>query len=348
MTIAHIFFSFNLGGSELLAIDILNNLEVKSKHLVVINDSFDVDLLDRLNKDVKITLFKRRSGSRSPFHFIRLNYFLWLNKIDIVHCHSETLGLLISKYFLKVLTVHDVGRNLKNVTKFNQVIAISEAVKLDIEKRSNIRPEIILNAVDTNSIRLKLDDNRAETIEIICPARLEHKKKGQDLLIFAIEKVVIYHPNISVTFVGDGDSRDLLEELIRKRGLTSYFCFIGNKNREWLYNNLQSYSLMILPSRYEGFGLVVVEALSAGIPVIVPNIDGPMEIIDGGRFGLSFEVDSSEDLAKVIMKWLDSNEFYSLEARKNSYEIRRMYDIKEYVVKLKQVYYTNWKLRHSR
>lgn len=54
------------------------------------------------------------------------------------------------------------------------------------------------------------------------------------------------------------------------------------KNQEWIYHNLCNFDLFIQPSRFEGFGLTVAEAIAAKVTVLVSNIQGPMEIIDDG------------------------------------------------------------------
>jgi len=338
MIVAYVFYSFNTGGAELLAIDVLNNLLCRRKHLVVINDTYDSDLLKLLNEDVKITLLNRKSGSRSLRHVVLLNALLFLNRVNIVHCHNESIGVLVSGLFKKVVTVHDVERDLRYLKNFDSIIAISDAVKLDIEKRSNFRAHKILNAISSDKIVERSHQRTMRRVEIICPARLEHEKKGQDLLISAIERLVDCFPNIYVTFVGEGESAQYLEHLIEEKALSEYFCFLGNKRRDWIYNNLQYYSLMILPSRYEGFGLVVVEALCAGLPVIVPNIDGPMEIIENGRYGLSFEANSHEDLANVIAFWINNCKDTLLESKVNTKEIRERYSIGKHVDELLDLY----------
>lgn len=69
--------------------------------------------------------------------------------------------------------------------------------------------------------------------------------------------------------------------------LEDHVIFEGLKEQAWIYENLCRYDLFIQPSRYEGFGLTVAEAISAKVPVLVSNIEGPLEIIDGGRLGMT-------------------------------------------------------------
>ena len=57
----------------------------------------------------------------------------------------------------------------------------------------------------------------------------------------------------------------------------------------------------MLPSRYEGFGLALLEAMAAGVPVIAADVDGPGELLVHGSNGLKFKVGSAEDLAEKII-----------------------------------------------
>ena len=66
---------------------------------------------------------------------------------------------------------------------------------------------------------------------------------------------------------------------------------------------------MVQPSRYEGFGLTVVEGMVAGIPVLVTNVEGPMEIINHGEFGYFFESGNAASCAGNIFKII--NEYYT-------------------------------------
>ena len=77
--------------------------------------------------------------------------------------------------------------------------------------------------------------------------------------------------------------------MVQNLHLENEVVFEGLKDQSWVYQNLCNYDLFIQPSRYEGFGLTVAEAIAAKVPVLVSNIEGPLEIIDGGRLGMSFE-----------------------------------------------------------
>ena len=86
------------------------------------------------------------------------------------------------------------------------------------------------------------------------------------------------------------------EDLDNFRKMVEYWASLRDK--------LEYNELFIQPSRYEGFGLTVAEAIAAKVPVLVSNIEGPLEIIDGGRLGMSFENKMVKDCAEKIKQFI--------------------------------------------
>ena len=142
----------------------------------------------------------------------------------------------------------------------------------------------------------------AATFKIVQVKRLNHERKGQDLLIKAAHHLVSKHgfKNLKFYFIGEGESKTFLEKMIAEFNLSEYVFLEGNKSREWIYKNLCSYDLFVHPSRFEGFGLTVVEAMAAQVPVIASNIEGPAEILNFGQYGLLFESGDVDDLVAKI------------------------------------------------
>ncbi len=95
-------------------------------------------------------------------------------------------------------------------------------------------------------------------------------------------------------------------EMVIKFHLEQNITFLGNKSRDWIYNNLYHYDLFIQPSRLEGFGLTVVEALAAKVPVIVADNDGPSEIINKGDYGYIFVNGNFVDLSDKILCFIEN------------------------------------------
>ncbi|MBE0410272.1 MAG: glycosyltransferase family 4 protein [Anaerolineales bacterium] len=144
-----------------------------------------------------------------------------------------------------------------------------------------------------------------ETILITSVGRL-HKQKGYDFLLQAIPEVRLDHKNARFIFVGDGDMRESLQSLSRSLGLDSVVYFLGI--REDIPEILAISDLFILPSRWEGFPNVLLEAMSTGLAVIASAIDGSIELIEHGENGMLVPPSNPNKLAKTIIQLLENVE----------------------------------------
>ena len=316
MKIVHMIMAFETGGSETMLVDILNlQVEKFEVSLIIVNNLYSNKLLAKIDARVKIFLLNRKPSSLNVFNILRLNYWSLRLNADVIHFHNPAIlsALLTGKK--TVLTLHDVlTRSLKKdpnfmekLEKFNYVCAISDCVKYDILSNGFSRPEDVIvvdNGISVDHIRNDKAHKKYEGFKIIQVSRLEHDKKGQHILLRAVSELVNNHgvENISVDFVGSGDSRKYLEKLAKDLQLEEHVNFLGLRDRDYIYSTLSDYDLFVQPSLFEGFGLTVAEAMAAKTPVLVSNIDGPMEIIDKGRYGYFFEVGNYRDCANQIIQ----------------------------------------------
>jgi glycogen synthase len=104
-------------------------------------------------------------------------------------------------------------------------------------------------------------------------------QKGVDLLIDAIPHILKYHGNAKFVFAGDGEMRSSVEEQARERGVSHAVRFLGHQRGWKLADLYKACDCVCVPSRNEPFGLVVLEAWSAGKPVIATSRGGPSEIV---------------------------------------------------------------------
>ena len=75
---------------------------------------------------------------------------------------------------------------------------------------------------------------------------------------------------------------------------------MGAQSQDYIEKHLHEYDLFVQPSRREGFGLTVAEAMAAGVPVLVSSDQGPAEVIENGKYGWVFSNDDAKDLAEKI------------------------------------------------
>lgn len=343
MRIVHIFFSYTVGGAELMLLDIMN-LQVKEHEvsLVVINDVLDDSLLQKLDSKIKVYLLRRKKGSKNPIPILKLNWLINTLPVDVIHCH--VLSIVKYIFFSRkdiYATKHNIGDYNKCWYKYKKIFAISNSVFNDIISYGNFNVVLAPNGISMNNItERKLIDFAPPVYKIISVGRLVHHIKGQDILLDAI-RILIKEKNIKniiVDFIGEGDSLLYLKNLTKKYEIDSHVSFLGLKDQSFIYKNLSKYDIFVQPSRNEGFGLSVVEAIMANIPVVISNIDGPMEIVGNGEYGFFFENGNSTDLAFKLQDIIQNYKLASGKAKNAIPFIAAKYNIEN----TKRIYENNY------
>ncbi len=291
MKVVHLFWGFAVGGVENMLADIIAR-QVKSAevHLVAINDQIDRNLLGRVDPHCRVYLLNRRIGSKNPLFILKLNRLLWHIRPDIVHYHASELRRLVLVPAVSVATTHNTNLPTTCYSRMDALVAISEAVSDDIRKQGDFSPIVIKNGIDVEQIK-KRTKTLSAPFRLVQVGRLLIEQKGQDILIKALEQLVVREGfcDIQLDFIGDGPSRADLERMVSDCGLGAYVRFRGECDRSYVYEHLKDYDLFVQPSRFEGFGLTVAEAMAACVPVLVSDNDGPMEIINNGQYGRCFK-----------------------------------------------------------
>lgn len=358
MNILYTIISFNVGGAEKLLVDILNNWQYDDDNitLCIINDEYKSEMIEKIKKknNISIEYIKRKNGSKDIKFLCRYIALVNRKNIDIIHCQDKE-SLIISS-LIKIFkpkiklfnTIHDTNIYNKLSKKYifldkiftKNIIAISNSVKNDILSRGidKNKVKLIYNGIDFSQYDKYVKEKNAN-YTIGCVARIKPQKKGQDILIDAIEIVKKKYPYIKCYFAGDYEDKykhhmEKLEKQVIDKKLKENIIFLGNVNN--IPKFLKKLDLFVLPSRQEGFGLVIIEAMAAKIPVISSNIEGPKEIIKNNKYGILFEKDNSNDLAEKILYEIehprkDLDDIYSYS--KENFEITNM------INKLRNIYF---------
>ena len=177
----------------------------------------------------------------------------------------------------------------------------------------------------------KVDDVQKEEGRILCVGRLNAQKRI-DRLIKAFSMVADKYPEWHVDVYGEGELRDSLQMQINSCHLESRFILHGATKD--IYNEYKKSQMLVLCSEYEGWGLVLVEAMSCGIPCVSFNCpSGPEEIIDDRITGLIAENGNIKDLAMKI-EWMiihdKERKIMGKEARRVAAKYRKSVIMKEW------------------
>lgn len=343
MKIIHCIYSFNIGGTESMLVDIANEQAKTDKvTVIVINKSYQENLLRSFDKRVNVVLYNRKPHSRSIVSIIKLNLIIRKLKPDVIHLHSPSISRLIFMPRCRTfLTVHSLGYNLASVRRNVTLFAISDAVRENILKQGPFNVITVPNGIVIDKIQVRKNSNLQSENEfkIVQVARLDLSTKGQDILIKAL--ILLRdrgYENIFVDFIGTGNSENQLIDLARSNHIDDKIHFLGLKSREYIYSHLKDYDLMCHPARCEGFGLTIAEAMAAKLPVLVSNEGGPFEIIDQGKLGYFFESENVEDCANKILEiWQNYSKTSELTTAART-KIEKRYSITQMVASYKYYY----------
>lgn len=202
---------------------------------------------------------------------------------------------VILKLFGKYLdSIH-----FKTMNKADALVSLTSADKTNWEKHVNIPIFVIPNLVTVYPNDISCYSERSN--RIICVGRLT-RQKGFDYLIKAWALIANKYPGWKIDIFGSGDLEDFLIQMIENYNLKESITI--NKPTSNIFEEYDRSSIYVLSSRYEGFGLVLLEAMSFGIPCISFNCPhGPSDIITNGEEGILVPVGDINKLADSI-EWM--------------------------------------------
>ena len=280
---------------------------------------------------------------------------------DIVHAQSIPRGaacILARKLFGIPCVVWGQGSDVYLPWRFKEVvskfvlgnadalIALTEHMKqkmIEILNRERNCVFVIPNGIDYEffSGYLRKRDSviskpRNDEKVILYVGRLE-PVKGVRYLVQAMRILKDMVRNLKLTIVGDGSERKCLKELVRNLGLEDHVVFVGRVPHDKIPEYMASADVFVLPSLSEGFGMVVVEAMAMGLPVIASRVGGLPEIIKDCENGFLVEPRNPRDIAEKIILLLTNDDLRVYMSKRNTEEARK-YSWEKIVEKLEKVY----------
>ncbi|EES48619.1 glycosyltransferase [Clostridium botulinum] len=245
-------------------------------------------------------------------------------KVDIIHAHSAMWGGISAAYISKkyniplVITEHSslkYAKYLKDNYKkhifeayesCDTLIAVGNGLKKELNTYVNKDIEVIHNMVDLALFNMKSDCDKeirnSKTTFFSC-AFLEDGK-GMELLIRCFKEAFI-NEDVVLKIGGEGSLKSSLEELVKSIGMKKQIFFLGALSRQEVANEMKNCDIFALPSEHETFGVVYIEALACGKPVIGAKNGGAEDIITKEN-GIIIEKNNEGQLISAL-KYMKEN-----------------------------------------
>jgi glycosyltransferase involved in cell wall biosynthesis len=316
----------------------------KALHEIMLEKAHDFELFsmydeehDLIDKYIPPSVFHAFSGNRMKFISEAVSRGLQCDTIILSHINLLLVGFLIKLLSPKtrlLLIAHGIEvwkplpfwkvRMLKEV---DLVLPVSEFTKQRMQSLFGLRNsqlKVLNNCLDpfleknvkpatVTSLRGRYGFSEDDTI-LFTLTRLKSSEqyKGYDRVVMALPLILNKHPKTRYLIAGkyDPSEKKRLDVLINDLALQDHVFFTGFLAEEEIAAYFTMADIYIMPSTGEGFGIVFIEALFYGKPVIAGNVDGSVDALDGGNLGLLVNPFNNEELVGALFKLLSDINSY--------------------------------------
>lgn len=319
MKIDFVITGMDIGGAEMQAIDLLNELKRRGHMVRLISLTPPISQTHKLlEKKIPVISLEMKNKIQFINAALKLRKIILNNKTDVVHghmFHANILVRLVKSFTRKIpviCTAHSTyeGGKLRDyvyrlTNHFSELNTVVSDAAWRRYVRDNVFPyaktKTVYNCIDTNVFQ-NLKKPSDEFFHWITVGRLVSIKNQISIL-----KAMKSLPGSDLTIVGDGPERENLERYAYEHGLTERVNFTGaQSDLSRFYNNSNAF---VLASKYEGFALVVAEAMACGLMVVATDCGGPADIIgNDGRVGKLIPPDEDDQLVLAMQTVVEVNE----------------------------------------
>ncbi|MFG1691092.1 glycosyltransferase family 4 protein [Gemmatimonadota bacterium] len=305
----------SLGGAETLILQHVKHLNRDVFDVHVITLTKEGTLLEDLAKHADVYECFDVRFHFSPLSLIRLAWYIRSNKIDLVHCHDwvSALYLVLSSSrsnARRVLTIHAKLRSWRQnvlsylVKHFDLIISVTRQQQLSFFELGAPweKLAVVHNCIDSERFPLRrrtVSDKTGAANRVVMVGNF-YWQKDQMTLVEAVRVLSQRGCDLELHLVGGSNDENLeaCKARVRDLDLEARVFFHGQERVHSEF--LSSFDLFTFSSRSEQFGIVILEAMASGLPVLVSDIPASMEVIGHGRYGFFFETGNVESCAREI------------------------------------------------
>lgn len=311
------------------------------------------------------------------YAFFETRKVMKLFKPDIVHLHLITrmspIGLLALRRVPKAITVHDFGlmyprlkttfpsldvceyskgaccfkhvgfrlyfeqirtNILIRMIKGMDILFTNSNFMAEVLERTDVKPLSSLNSIGIRLFKYKhLPNNK----KLLFVGRLE-KEKGVYYLLHAMNNIIKEFPGTTLRIVGSGSDDEFIKRAIRDLRFEKEIKLITRLKSVRLQRIYEDCEILVVPSLWqEPFGLVGVEAMSVGRPVIASRVGGISEWLTDGKEGLLIKPKESDEISDAVIKLFSSMRLLSSMGR-NARKKSELFSIERHVDKIEKLY----------
>ena len=281
--------------------------------------------------------FKGFGGSRLKFVISAIQEAVKQDVVFIGHINLAVVALAkIIKPSLKVVLIThgiEVWRQLNPLKKWalqqvDQILAVSHHTKNELIQLHGVQPnkiKVFPNTIDpffpvpnsfTKSAALLKRYHITVTDKVllsVCRLSAAEAYKGYDTVLRALPMVLQEYPSLTYAVVGKYDEveKERLLHLAKELQVLDNFKLLGFVHENELIDHFLLGDAFVMPSKNEGFGIVYIEAMACGIPVIAGNADGSVDALANGALGTLVDPGDVEAIGKAIIEAISGNYTYS-------------------------------------
>ena len=318
MKVLQIIPMFKLAGAETMCENLCYALSSQGCNVIAISLYTEhTPITDRLERaGIRVEYLEKKKG----FDFstiVKLYRLIKKEKPEVVHTHiyAARYALPVAVFCgipSKIHTVHNVAQQEqakagKIVNKFLfrhcgvVPVALSEEVKKTVEVVYGIPEQkipVVFNGIDLSKCQVKEDYTKKKEFKIIHIGRFMDVK-NHGLILRSFAQFVKQHPDAKLQLLGEGVLREEMEQLAKSLQIESSVEFAGLQSNvyPWLHNA----DVFILPSKFEGMPMTLIEAMGTGLPIIASAVGGVPDMLTDGKDALLIRPESAE-LCKALEK----------------------------------------------
>lgn len=302
MRILHIMAGRGLGGAETYSTDVMLSLHAAGVDQCVVMASSAPRYAELKAAGLYVETGVLRYSFR-PLQKFLLKKLIKKYQPDIMHCWMRRAASLVPKLNIPIIGWFGGYYDPKHFARCTQFVGVTKDIAAHMVRQgiAQNRTYYIPTFPDVAALppadRVTMATPKDAKV-LLALSRL-HPKKGLDTLLTALQSL----PDTYVWLAGEGPLRRELEQLAKKLGVSDRVRFLGwRTDRAAL---LRASDICVLPSRYEPFGTVILEAWAAGTPLVACRSAGPAAHIDDSVNGLLVPIDDPQALGNALRTVLD-------------------------------------------